>query len=135
MKKEALLDTDTLSLLMRKNPTVIQKVTAYLEIFPCLFVSRITVFEVLNGLKAKDAEKQLERFREFLKENQIKEVTELSVELSSDAYAKLRKTGKHSGHDDLLIAGIALANNLVLVTNNTRHFENIEGLELENWTV
>jgi tRNA(fMet)-specific endonuclease VapC len=60
MRKEVLLDTDTLSLLMRKNPTVIQKVTAYLEIFPCLYVSRITVFEVLNGLKAKDAEKQLQ---------------------------------------------------------------------------
>ena len=135
MRKEVLLDTDTLSLLMRKNPTVIQNITAYLEVYPCLCVSRITVFEVLNGLKAKDAEKQLERFREFLRENQIKEVTELSVELSSDAYAKLRKAGKHSGHDDLLIAGIALANNLVLVTNNTKDFENIEGLELENWSI
>ena len=135
MRKEVLLDTDTLSLLMRKNEKVIQNVTAYLEVFPCLFVSRITVFEVLNGLKAKDAEKQLERFRAFLEANQIKEVTETSVEVSSDAYAKLKKAGKHSGHNDLLIAGIAMANNLVLVTNNTKDFENIEGLELENWSV
>jgi tRNA(fMet)-specific endonuclease VapC len=135
MKKEVLLDTDMLSLLMRKNAKVIQKVTAYLETNSYLFVSRITVFEVLNGLKYKSAEKQLERFRLFLEENQIKEVTELSVELSSDAYAKLRKNGQHSGHDDLLIAGIALANNLILITNNTKDFENIEGLEIENWAI
>ena len=135
MRKEALLDTDTLSLLMRKDEKVIQNATLYLESHDCLFISRVTVFEVLNGLKAKDAEKQLERFRAFLEANQIKEVTEASIEISSDVYAKLRKAGKHSGHNDLLIAGIAMSNNLVLVTNNTKDFENIESLELENWSV
>ncbi len=35
---------------------------------------------------------------------------------------------------DLLIAGIALANHLVLVTRNTRHFERINGLELADWS-
>jgi len=34
---------------------------------------------------------------------------------------------------DLQIAAIALANNLILVTHNTREFERVEGLKLEDW--
>ena len=34
---------------------------------------------------------------------------------------------------DILIASIALENGMTLVTGNTKHFERIEGLELENW--
>jgi len=34
----------------------------------------------------------------------------------------------------ILIAGVALSNNLVLVTNNEDHFRNIEGLEILNWS-
>jgi tRNA(fMet)-specific endonuclease VapC len=35
---------------------------------------------------------------------------------------------------DILIAGIAIANNLILVTNNRKDFEKIEGLEIEDWS-
>ncbi len=35
---------------------------------------------------------------------------------------------------DLLIASSALAHNLILVTNNEKHFKRIPGLEMENWT-
>ncbi|MBI5473356.1 MAG: hypothetical protein HY961_13510 [Ignavibacteriae bacterium] len=41
--------------------------------------------------------------------------------------------GSSNGHTDTLIAGIALANNLVIVTNNTAHFTRIKNLEVENW--
>jgi predicted nucleic acid-binding protein len=34
---------------------------------------------------------------------------------------------------DLVIAASALANNLILVTNNEKHFRRVEGLELDNW--
>ena len=36
---------------------------------------------------------------------------------------------------DLMIASQAITNNFTLVTNNTKHFENIEGLKLEDWSV
>lgn len=58
---------------------------------------------------------------------------------SSDALAageiraKLKRAGTPVGPYDLLIAGQALARNLILVTANTREFERVEGLTLENW--
>ena len=52
-------------------------------------------------------------------------------------YAKqrklLREAGTPIGEMDLLIASQALGDDLTLVTNNTREFERIEGLRLENW--
>ncbi len=47
--------------------------------------------------------------------------------------AELQKLGTPIGSYDLQIAAIALANNLILVTHNTREFERVEGLKLEDW--
>ncbi len=35
----------------------------------------------------------------------------------------------------MLIASIALANNLILITHNTREFSRIEGLQIEDWEI
>ena len=52
---------------------------------------------------------------------------------AAEIYANLRKKGQSIGHTDCLIAGIALTNNLQLVTNNIDHFKRIKGLEIVNW--
>jgi len=47
--------------------------------------------------------------------------------------AQLVKKGMPIGPYDLLIAGLARSRNMTLVTNNTKEFERIAGLHLENW--
>jgi len=48
--------------------------------------------------------------------------------------ARLRLIGKPIGDDfDLLIGCSAVVNNLIMVTENIKHFKNIEGIVLENW--
>ena len=51
----------------------------------------------------------------------------------AQARLALEQSGRRIGERDLLIAAHALAENLTLVTNNTREFERIDGLKLENW--
>ena len=52
-------------------------------------------------------------------------------------YAEIRgcleRAGTPIGPNDYLIAAIALANNLILVTHNTREFSRVPGLRLEDW--
>ncbi len=47
--------------------------------------------------------------------------------------AQLEKKGTPIGPYDLLIAGLARSRDMTLVTNNTKEFERIAGLHLENW--
>ncbi|WP_319421497.1 type II toxin-antitoxin system VapC family toxin [Pleurocapsa sp. FMAR1] len=47
--------------------------------------------------------------------------------------AQLRRKGKPTGEIDALIAAVARSRQDILVTNNTRHFINITGLQLEDW--
>ena len=47
--------------------------------------------------------------------------------------ADLQRKGTPIGTMDMLIAGHARAENVILVTNNTREFERVENLRLENW--
>jgi tRNA(fMet)-specific endonuclease VapC len=47
--------------------------------------------------------------------------------------SRLKKSGTPIGELDLLIGCQALALDAVMVTNNTREFERIDGLKLENW--
>ena len=47
--------------------------------------------------------------------------------------ANLASTGTPIGSNDLLIAAIALANDLILVTHNVREFSRVQGLKLEDW--
>jgi tRNA(fMet)-specific endonuclease VapC len=56
-----------------------------------------------------------------------------SAKIYGEIRAKLSKLGTPIGAYDFQIAAIALANNLILVTHNTREFERVENLQLEDW--
>jgi tRNA(fMet)-specific endonuclease VapC len=57
------------------------------------------------------------------------------MEAFTDLKAALDRKGERIEDFDLLIAATALNLNYVLVTNNTKHYKRIEGLQLENWLV
>lgn len=132
--KPSLLDTDILSEFFRGNEKVAFRVEEYVVKYGSVNFSLITYYEILNGLLYKDAKKQLARFEAFTKLNKVIPLTQRSVKISAGIQATLRKKGALVGHTDTLIAGIALANKFHLVTNNTKHFKRIKGLEIDNWT-
>ncbi|MEO1763687.1 MAG: type II toxin-antitoxin system VapC family toxin [Cyanobacteria bacterium J06629_18] len=130
----ALIDTNILSLFFRKNPNVIASFNAYLKEYDKLNISIITYYEIVSGLKHRDAQKQLKSFLEFAEYNTVLPLTERSATISADIYANLRSKGTPIDDIDILIAGIAIANNLVVVTNNRRDFEKIQNLDIEDWS-
>ena len=56
------------------------------------------------------------------------------VELFGMHKAKLEKAGTPLDDFDLIIASTALVHNLLLVTNNVKHFRKVQGLKITNWT-
>jgi tRNA(fMet)-specific endonuclease VapC len=72
---------------------------------------------------------------EFASQNNIILLTTESTEIAAKIYADLRKKGTPVDDIDLLIVGVALENDFIMVTNNTSHFERIETLKVENWSI
>lgn len=131
--KQVLIDTDIISYFLRNQRNVVNRFKKYLDEFKRINFSIITYYEIISGLKYKDAQKQLNAFLEFADYNSIMPVTKDSIEISANIYADLRKKGNLIDEIDILIAGIALSNNLVLITHNTSHFKRIDGLQTEDW--
>lgn len=132
--KPALIDTDIVSLFLRGNRHVRSRFEAYLGSGERLHLSIITVYEIVSGLKHRDAKKQLQSFRALVAASEVWPLTEPCVEIAADLYAALRERGKLIDDLDLLIAGTALANDCMVVTHNRKHFDRIEALEVQDWS-
>jgi tRNA(fMet)-specific endonuclease VapC len=67
--KPALVDTDILSMFFRGNRTVVSCFEIYLNEHRQINFSIVTYYEILSGLKHRDAQKQLTLFLEFAAQN------------------------------------------------------------------
>lgn len=132
--KEALIDTDILSFFFKGDEMVGKKIVEYSKDYEKLNLSIITQYEVIKGLEYKEAEGQIKRFSKFIETKcKIVNLSEASIKKSAKIYGDLRRKGITIGSLDILIAGIAIENKLQLITNNEKHYQDIEGLEIENW--
>ena len=99
-------------------------------------VSIITKAEMYYGsAKSQTPERSREKQVEFLKTTQTVLFDERSALIYGDIRAHLDKQGTPIGSNDLLIASISLAYDLILVTHNTREFNRVPNLKLEDWEV
>ncbi len=131
---QALIDTNIISYyLFGDYPNVVQSFDAYIQQYAFVSIGRPTIYEILSGLKAKNASQKLKQFEAFIMQHKVLEITEKSTQISSDIYAILRNKGIIIGENDIYLAGIALENNLELCTNNSKHFRDIPNLRLVNW--
>lgn len=58
---------------------------------------------------------------------------EACAQCYADIKTELRRTGKPTGEMDALIAAVAIAHSATLVTHNQKDFENIPGVQLDDW--
>ncbi|SEJ50440.1 tRNA(fMet)-specific endonuclease VapC [Cyclobacterium xiamenense] len=121
------------SYFLKGNDNVNLMFQQYLRQFENIHISIITYYEIVSGLTFKDAKKQLLIFEHFCSTTTLLYLTKDSIRRSAAIYSKQRAKGETIDDIDILIAGIAISNNLCLVTNNVRHFGKIEGLVVENW--
>lgn len=128
-----MLDTNIIAYAKNNRPeTVLKRLMQHRPEDYC--ISAITLAELEYGVynSARPEQNQL-ALMTFLARIEV-------VPFDSDAAreygvirADLTRRGNLIGANDLLIAAHARALGLILVTNNTREFERVEGLKLENW--
>lgn len=128
-----LLDTDTVIYSLKGEPTVEKNLRNHFH--DPMNMSVITLMELYYGAhKSLKIVSNLAKIKTLELSFEIISISEESAEIFGMTKAQLEKAGSPLDDFDLIIASSALSNNLVLVTNNVRHFQRIEGLKLTNWT-
>ena len=129
------LDTDTLSAIMRQDSTAVSVAQQYLKVHATLTISIITRFEILRGLMAKNATSQISAFNATCLAIEVLPLNDAIIVRAAEIYGQLHRAGNLIGDADILIAATCLENGHGLATNNTAHFSRITGLVVENWVV
>ena len=131
-----LIDTDTLSYILKRREPVYARSQAYLRTHRKFAISSITYYECVRGYKAVNATRRLQIFYEFLDVVEVLDVDQQVLDQAAEMYAKLRPRGLFPGELDTLIGATALVHQLPCVTNNTEHYQRFHdffGLEVYNW--
>lgn len=127
-----LLDTNMVIYIQRGVPSVLARLGELGRHRVAL--SSIVVAELAYGVeKSAYPERNRKVLELFLSEMRILPWTQDAMWHYARHNHALRKAGQRVGEMDLLIGCHALALDAVCVTNNTREFDRIEGLKLENW--
>jgi len=129
------LDSDIITALLKGNEIVKGKLDESFLLNKEIFLNGINYYEIKRGLLYTNAKNKLYAFDKLCTECKVLLFDKLDIfDKASEIYVNLKKRGLPSDDDaDILIASIAIIHNLILVTNNTKHFEKIPDIKLENW--
>ncbi len=128
-----MLDTNICIYIIKKRPVqVIQKLqTMDIE---QISISSITLSELEYGVsKSSNPDKNKLALAQFLAPVEIMDYNDLAAQHYGQIRASLENKGTPIGALDTFIAAHAKSLNYVLVSNNTREFERVDGLKIVNW--
>ena len=128
-----MLDTNICIYTIKQKPAEV--LNRFMEEIPKgLCISAITLAELKHGVEKSAKPKQNEMaLAQLLVALTVIPFDDLAAVEYGKICADLERKGRKIGTMDMLIAASALSEGMTLVTNNTREFERVSGLSLENW--
>lgn len=131
-----MLDTCICSFIMRHHPiSVLERLQKEVEAGNNIVISAITYSEMrFEAIGKKASPKHNVLVDEFISRlDEILPWNSEAVEASAAIKKSLNNAGTPIGNNDICIAGHAVAEDCILVTNNTREFKRVNNLKLEDW--
>jgi tRNA(fMet)-specific endonuclease VapC len=125
-----LIDTDICSYALKGDQRIVLK---WRPLSPVqVRISVVTEAELRYGARRRSSKFQ-RQVDQFLRTMNVLVFGSEVTRTYADLRYSLDRAGKPIGVFDLVIAAQAIANDLVLVTNNEREFRRVPGLKIENW--
>lgn len=128
-----LLDTCVFSDFFKKIPATIQRFESLAP--KQIHISVVSIMEIEYGLKLNaEREKKMRPIWDILLQKiQIIPFSETCAKAAASVRSELKTSGQLIGPYDILIAGTALAHELVVVTSNLSEFKRLAALTIEDW--
>ena len=128
-----LLDTNICIYMIKNRPESVKKKFETFSIGE-VCISSVTVSELVYGAyKSQKIEQNLKTLEKFFLPLDIVDFDYKASFEYGKIRADLEKRGRVIGQLDMQIAGVALANDMTVMTNNIKEFERVAGLKVENW--
>lgn len=128
-----LLDTNFCIATIRDRPAEVRE--AFNRHHAQMTISTVTVMELMFGVElSSQPQRNLAAVEGFIARLEVLDYDTTAAAHTAQIRAELRKTGKQIGPYDQMIAGHARSRGLVVVTNNTKEFQRVAGLRIEDWT-
>ena len=130
-----LLDTNVCAFFLRRNHYGVDKMIKKVGLNNC-YILDLTIFELMVGVETvllKDGLDKSESLRRFVESvNVLPSLPYHNIAAKEKAY--LYNIGKpNEDFIDLVIGCASVVENMVLITENVKHFENIRSINIENW--
>jgi tRNA(fMet)-specific endonuclease VapC len=126
-----LLDTNICIAIIDRHPQALNK---FIRQFYLCYIPTVVQAELYKGAYcSQKVEQNLAILNSF---TDLLEIIDFDREAAFEfgkIQSELRRKGRPTGDLDALIAAVARSRQDILVTNNTRHFINIDRLQLEDW--
>jgi tRNA(fMet)-specific endonuclease VapC len=126
-----MLDTDTVSYALRGEGNVALRIQEHRPSEVC--ISSVTLAELRYGADLKQSRRLHALISTFVRDVVVAPFDQLAADRFGTIAAGLARQGTPIGAYDTLIAAHALALGLIFVTNNLKHFNQVSGLQTENW--
>jgi len=127
------LDTNIISYIMNGNNELAEKLREITVKGNNVVIPLMVYYEIRRGLISNKATVKMKLFDELCARLPIPDLTKEDMNSAANIYAKHKRSGKPIDDGDLLIAAQCITNGHTLVTNNTKHFDGIDGLNFTNW--
>ena len=130
------LDTNIVIHYLRNTANVRQNLNDAIMRGDVLVIPQIVNYEIRRGFRVLHAPKKEAAYNVLTEPAGWCDVAEMDMdswERAEQIYAELYRKSFTIGELDILIAAFCLVNDYTFVTNNTRHFENIDGLNVVDW--
>lgn len=127
-----MLDTDSVSYALRGQGGVGARIVEHAPSQIC--ISSITAAELHFGAERRDSKKLRRLIGTFISTVTVVPFDDQCALTFGKLAARWTEKGRPIGHYDALIAAHALALEVTLVTNNERHFRQVDGLKMVNWS-
>jgi tRNA(fMet)-specific endonuclease VapC len=127
------LDTNTVVRLLREDPNTCKNFDAAVERGDEIAIPPLVHYEIRRGFLCKSAPKREKMYNRLIKQYPVDDVSAGSLEQAARIYAELYSKHFTVEDSDILIAAFCKENDYTLVTDNTKDFENMNGLQFINW--
>ncbi len=129
-----MLDTNICIYVINSRPAIVLE-RFRLERLGDIVISSVTAAELAFGVAKSGSVRNRQALEMFLSTLEILPFDESAIWHYGDLRTDLERRGQPIGTLDTMIAAHALTTNTILVTNNTREFERVPRLRLENWAI